>query len=481
MTYPTDPVIIVDDESFVADSIESILQSAGITHIRKYSDPRLLLPFLMSNQVSAILLDLNMPYLSGQELLEKIAVRFPEIPCIVVTGFNDIDKAVQCIQMGAVDYQVKPVEEARFVASVKRAIELHEIREENERLRTGFLDTHPDPHDAFQTIVTRHPEMLRLFKYVQAVANSPKPIMITGETGTGKELFARAAHLLSGRKGEFVALNIAGLDDTTFTDTLFGHVKGAYTGADKAREGAISRAQGGTILLDEIGDLKIDSQIKLLRLIQENEYHPLGSDIPRKADVRIIGCTNRCIDELFNSESIRRDFFYRMCTHHITIPPLRKRIQDIPVLLVHFFHQCAQDLGKPEIAVPENLIALLTNYTFPGNIRELEGMVYEALSKYQGGRLPLDSFIQHIEQFSETKPHTNDMEHLDELDAATWLKGVNPLPTLSQVTELLVRESLDRSKGNQSVAARLLGISRQALNKRVNNAEFQEFNVVATS
>ncbi|MDW7973413.1 MAG: sigma-54 dependent transcriptional regulator, partial [Thermodesulfovibrio sp.] len=306
-------------------------------------------------------------------------------------------------------------------------------------------------------------KMFRIFKYIEIVAKTDQPVLITGETGTGKELIAKAIHKLSGKAGQFVAVNIAGVDDTVFSDTLFGHKKGAYTGAITNREGLIAKASGGTLFLDEIGDLSEASQLKLLRVIQERIYYPLGSDTPKSTDARLIVATNQDIFELVSKGRFRKDLFYRLKTHHIHLPPLRERKEDIPFLLNYFIKEAALYLGKKPPIYPQELIILLMNYSFPGNIRELKMMVYDAVARCRGRILSLESFKEIID-LSETVDRDLKAEIIKFF---IQMRFPEKLPTLREMERMLIEEALRRAKGNQGIAALMLGITRQALNKRL--------------
>lgn len=317
-------------------------------------------------------------------------------------------------------------------------------------------------HDeAFSHIITKSKKMRAIFHYIEAVARSRKPVLITGETGTGKELLARAVHAVSGLNGPHVAVNIAGLDDNMFSDTLFGHKKGAYTGADKERSGLVVKAEGGTLLLDEIGDLSESSQVKLLRLLEERIYYPLGSDHPEKSNACIIACSNHNIENLVSKGKFRKDLYFRLKIHHIHIPPLRERIADIPLLFEHFLQEASVSMGKKVPSVPDELITLLSTYHFPGNIRELQAMVYDAVAQNRTGRLSLDIFKDQMKQQGSEQA----------MEAGSLADILGRFPTLKDAETLLVSEALKRSNGNQGIAASLLGISRQALNQRLKKNE----------
>jgi len=287
------PVLLVDDDPDFLFSSETTLRAAGIEPVRTVADSRMVLPLLSGTDVAVIILDLSMPHLSGEDLLKAIREEYPQIPVVVMTGVNDVEIAVSCMRNGAFDYLVKPVESSRFVSGVHRAREMRELQEEVSSLKARLLSGRMETPEAFSEIVTNSPKVFAVFQYLEAIARSSQPVLITGETGVGKGLIARSVHRTGGRVGSFVAVSVAGLDDNMFSDTLFGHQKGAFTGADQAREGLVSQAAGGTLFLDEIGDLKDSSQMKLLRLLEEREYYPLGSDVPRRADARIICATNQ--------------------------------------------------------------------------------------------------------------------------------------------------------------------------------------------
>lgn len=318
------------------------------------------------------------------------------------------------------------------------------------------------PGDAFAGIVTQNSAMRAIFGYLEVIARSPMPVLITGETGTGKELVAAALHRLSGRPGEFVAVNAAGLDDTLFSDTLFGHARGAYTGADRERGGLIAAAAEGTLFLDEVGDLAGLSQVKLLRLVQEGSYYALGADRPLQSRARIVVATNCDLEQCVAAGSFRKDLYFRLLTHHLQLPPLRRRKDDVPLLLKHFIDQAVQILEKPAAEIPDLLLALLNAYDFPGNVRELQAMATDAVARHQGGPLLIASFRDWIA--ARTARGCGDQNWQSSLSRLFC----DRLPTLREIDEALTSAAMARANGNQGIAARILGISRQALNKRLN-------------
>jgi DNA-binding NtrC family response regulator len=326
--------------------------------------------------------------------------------------------------------------------------------------------------ETFGEIVTQNREMIFIFERLKSVVQTMQPILVTGETGVGKELVARYIHKLSGVKGKLVVVNVAGLDDNMFSDTLFGHARGAFTGADQIRRGMIESAALGTLFLDEIGDLSPSSQVKLLRLIEQGEYLPLGMDEPRKATARIITATNQDLWKLQRIGKFRKDLNFRLRTHHMHIPPLRERRDDLPILVEYFMAEAARILKKKKPTPPPELYTLLNTYSFPGNIRELRGMIYDAVGQHSSNILGLDTFSMHMQREREkgiafpipVEPATDTADI-----SSSPFAYFRELPTIKQSTQMLVAEAMRRAKGNQSVAAKILVISQPALCKRLKN------------
>lgn len=464
---PTFPLLLVDDEESWLNSLAFTLEySAGINNLVLCSDSRQVMDILSRQEISVVLLDLNMPHISGDELLPKIVDEHPDIPVVILSGLNQLQTAVRCMKLGAADYVVKTEERERLLVGIQRLLSVQRLERENRQLKKELLQGRLGNADVFAEIVTRSPQMHAIFRYIEAVADSGEAILISGESGVGKELIARAVHK-AGRAGRpWVAVNVAGLDDNVFSDTLFGHVRGAFTGADRGREGMIEQARGGTLFLDEIGDLHATSQVKLLRFLQEGEYFPLGSDRPRQADVQLVFATNQNLDAKMAEGTFRKDLYYRLNAHRIVVPPLRERREDIPLLIEVLLEDAARQQGKKKPTPPQELATLLSTYHFPGNVRELRAMIHDAVSLHQAGKLSMSTFRRTIESSAGTGPKTSCEKIADAVVPAIF-SGLDHLPTLTEVGELLVEEALRRSDGNQSIAAGLLGISRQALNKRV--------------
>ena len=458
------PVLLVDDEPALLRSASLLLRTAGIEPIYTLDDSRLVLSRVADDTLGVVVLDLTMPHLSGQTLLEQITAHAPDLPTIVMTATHDLETAVQCMQAGAMDYLVKPVDKHRLVTSVRRALELRALREEVGSLTAHPRSDTPPQREAFAEIVTQNTAMHALFRYIEAIAQSPQPVLITGETGTGKELIARAVHRLAAPRGDFVAVNVAGLDDQVFSDTLFGHTRGAFTGADRPREGLITRAEEGTLFLDEIGDLAAVSQVKLLRLLQEGTYYPLGADRPRQSRARVVVATNRDVVREVQMGTFRTDLYYRLRAHHIQLPPLRARRDDLALLVTHCLAKAATALHKPVPTPPLALYQLLNTYAFPGNVRELEAMVFDAVARHQGGSFSLQAFK---DVMGAARPLLTGTPWSAQALPAQSPQDTEPLPTLKEAEDALIAAALRHADGNQGVAAGLLGLSRQALNKRL--------------
>jgi len=365
---------------------------------------------------------------------------------------------------------VKPVSGSRLLASIRNAMEMRSLSRELSSLKHRLLDDQLHHPDAFAAIITGNKKMRAIFQYVEVVAGTRQPIMITGETGVGKELVAQAIHTLSERSGKFVGVNIAGLDDVMFSDALFGHKKGAFTGADQSRDGLVASASRGTLFLDEIGDLNEASQIKLLRLLQENEYYPVGSDLVCKSDARIVLATNHDLAEMIATGHFRKDLYYRLFAHRIHIPPLRERPEDVPLLLEHFLEKAADGLHRRKPTAPPELAVLLSLYPFPGNVRELESIVFDAVARHAGGVLSMESFKMII---GDVRPGAvaNDPTAADATGDDPLVAMFGHFPSIAEIEEYMIDQALKMTKGNQGMAANLLGIGRQTLNKRLNKKQ----------
>lgn len=457
-------ILLVDDEAPWLRSLRMTLEGpGGFSNVLACQDSREVLTLLGEQEIGVVLLDLTMPHLSGEELLGAITEQFPDVTVIVLSGMNQLETAVRCMRQGAFDYLVKTVDEERILDAVRRAVMVQELRRENREIRSRLLDDHPEQPEVFRDIITGNKTLRSIFKYIEAIAKGNQPILITGESGVGKELFARAVHALSSASGSLIAVNVAGLDDNVFADTLFGHVRGAFTGADEARRGMIEQAAGGTLFLDEIGDLSLTSQVKLLRLIQEGEYYPLGSDTPRRMKARIVVATHCDLAARQRSRQFRSDLYYRLRAHHLHIPPLRERKDDLPLLLDYFLNEACREFGKKVPTYTKELLTLLNNYAFPGNLRELKSMVYDAVSLHTSKMLSMNAFIHAMGTRVDAPPP----EEPEQGGGYNPFTVCEELPTLNEAIDCLLSETMRRSDNNQTMASRMLGISQPALSKRL--------------
>ncbi len=459
-------ILIIDDEQHLLDSLSLTLEAAGFTSVQTCNDSRQALQLLYERSYGAILLDLFMPHFSGETILGEICAEYPLSPVIIVSGTNELETAVRCIKNGAFDYLVKPVEAERLTTTVRRALKHGALLRENQNLRRKIFSHQLQNPQAFAGIITRSKAMHNIFNYIEVIAPASDPVLITGETGTGKELIARCLHLASGRNGQFVEVNVAGLDDNMFTDTLFGHVPGAFTDARQSRPGLVEQAGEGTLFLDEIGDLAPASQIKLLKLIQAGEYYPLGSDKLNRSSARIVAATNQDLKARQKQGSFRKDLFYRLSTYHVHLPPLSNRREDIMALAEHFLREASAEFKITTPKLSQKLSCLLQAYNYPGNIRELRAMIFDGLAR--GGSSGLEKKLSSLVRSCEHPPRVRNNNY--KLGTKDMLFP-HPLPTLEDISQKLISEALDRAGGNRTLAAKMLGVSRQTLHRRLKETD----------
>ena len=450
-------ILIVEDDREVVDITVRMLEQEQFKNIRKACTGEDAIRELERSTVEVILLDLGLPDLPGEDVLERIKERYPEITVIIVTALSDVDTAVRCMSRGAFDYIVKGSEPGRIITSLRRALQVRKKERDFAILRERIQSPSLKNPEAFAPILTLSERMKSLFRFVEGVAPTDEPVLIVGETGVGKELFARAVHIASGRSGAFVATNLGGVEDLMLSDTLFGHKTGAYTGAQDARPGLIATADGGTLFLDEIGDLSGSSQVKLLRLLENGEYYPLGSDTPKQSKARIVAATNHDLEFLAREGKFRKDLLYRLSTYKITVPPLRERKEDLPLLCSHFLQ------GKTDASLPYTLTAealdILYQYPFQGNVRELRSILMQA--QVLGTNHTIDAVL-----LSKLLKDVSGKTEPPSFESAPYLFPAK-LPTIRHMIDDLVHEALKRTKGRQNEAAALLGITPQALSKRL--------------
>lgn len=463
-------LVIVDDDPLVLQSLEVMLRSWGYKSVICFEDPLAFREWIKNYSPRLVLLDLIFPQASGEDILSDLVRDHPQTTVLILSSLVQIETAVRCVKEGAFDYLTKPLDKNKLKGLLQQLLppESADLPEIDSNLAQRLGIRHPE---YFSGIISNNPKILALFRYVEAVGSSNHTVLITGETGVGKELFAQAVHRSSGRRGSFRAINIAGIDDQNFSDTLFGHKKGAFTGALENRPGLVKQAENGTLFLDEIGDLPLGSQIRLLRLLQEQEYYPLGSDQVQHSNARIIVSTNRDLQAALRSGEFRKDLYYRLATHHLHIPPLRERRDDLPLLLKHFISLADRQYERRKIS--QELYDFLNTYAFPGNVRELEAMINDALACSPADSLDIKVFYNHLHDESSLK--NPEIFQATQFHKSQFPEGLDTnlkdFPTLSDLEARHIKTAMEMAQGKQAVAAHFLGISRQTLSKKLRSLE----------
>jgi DNA-binding NtrC family response regulator len=444
-------IIVVDDDVGVLFSIEAAITSSGMPQPAIVSDSRRVMELVRKHRYQLVLLDLIMPHIGGMDILGQLKDEFPDIECVIVTAVDEVPSAVQAIRLGAYDYLVKPLDKDKMIVVIRRALERYSLRQglaPFERIQAISDLQNPS---AFKDMVCEDEKMVRVFHRAETAANTDYNLLITGETGTGKEMLARIIHSLSLRsRGPFVGVNMAASSKTLFEDDFFGHIKGAYTGALTQKKGFFEAAHEGTLFMDEITDLPPGLQAKLLRVVQEKEFYPLGSSEARSVDVRIIAASNRDISKELHDGDFRADLFYRLNMFHINIPPLRERRKDILPLARHFLNVHAKKNQKEINALSRDLADRLINCPFPGNVRELENIMAAAVVLEQGKALTLSS--------------VPDLEILPAPNGAQ----TDALLPLAELERRYIFRMLETTKGNRTQAAKILGIGLRTLRRKLN-------------
>ncbi len=430
----------------------------GERALEEASDPR--------NGVDVVLLDLVMPGLDGMETLERLMQRRPDLPVIVLTATGGIDTVVRAMRAGAVDFFVKPASPERVGVSIRNALKLSDLRGEVKRLSKKSGGSM-----GFDDMIAGAPVMRQVVRLGQRAATSSIPILILGESGVGKEVLARCIQGDSERSGKpFVAVNCGAIPENLVESILFGHEKGSFTGAVDKKLGKFVEADQGTLFLDEVGELPLDVQVKLLRVLQEGEVDAVGSRRPTKVDVRIISATNRDLAQLVKEGRFREDLYYRLNVFPIEAPPLRERMEDLPALLEHFIGRFNAEEGKSIPGVEPETLAMLKAYDWPGNVRQLENSIFRAIVLSEGGALRLDDFPQ----ISGVMPAGDILA--EETAAGAEEAGGKPAPftdasgdlrTLEAVERDLIQFAIDHYSGHMSEVARRLGIGRSTLYRKV--------------
>ena len=440
-------ILIVDDEDKIRHILQIILEQRGYL-TDQAANGQEAFDKVQQYHYSMVITDLKMPVMDGLELVRRIKAMDPDYPVVVLTAYGSIDSAVEAMREGALDYITKPFEEEKILLTVNRSIRFSELVEEKRLHREQLAETFD-----FENIVGESQQMLQILKQASMVAKAPATtVLLLGESGTGKELLARAIHFNSSRASKkFVPINCAAIPANLIESELFGHEKGAFTGADRQKPGKLEIANQGTVFLDEIGDMPLDAQTKLLRFLQEKEFERVGGTQAIKSDVRVIGATNQDLRTLVEEGTFREDLYYRIHVFPLHLPPLRERRSDILLLAAYFVKRFAQTMGLQAPAITPEAEAMLAKYRWPGNIRELQNAIERAVILSADGVIKAQHLSFLIQRPGEAIPAEVPGQAYSLPDSGVDLESF----------ELdLVRQALERAGSNQTEAARLLGLSR---------------------
>ena len=443
-------ILIADDDKGLLLSIKATLISAGFPEPAVVSDSSRVLDLIRQHGFQVLLQDLIMPPVGGMDILKQLKEESPEVECVIITAVDAVDSAVQAMRYGAYDYLVKPVDKERLIIAIDRALERYQLRRERTLSKTDISFEELRQPSAFSGMIAADPAMAKVFRHAEIIAASDYNVLITGETGTGKELLARALHRLSPRsKASFMAVNMAAFSRNLVEDDLFGHRKGAFTGALTDKKGFFEAAHGGTLFLDEISELSLAIQATLLRVLEEKELYRLGSTDVQHVDTRILAATNRNINEAVDAGKFRADLFFRLNTCQIDIPPLRERKGDILPLANYFLKKHAAINHKKIFGLASNLTERLMTYAFPGNVRELENIIVSACMVEQTRTLTLAAVpAAKLQPADETQTEVQ-------------------FASLADVESNHIQRVLDAVGGNRTQAAKILEIGVRTLQRRL--------------
>ena len=443
-------ILVVDDEVDFLESVRRGLITSGFKGVRIESNPQNAVAAIENGQLFELaLIDITMPGMDGIEVLEIIKENQPQIECIMITALDEARTAVECLKKGAYDYLVKPVSKEDLILSIQRALERRRLLDILNLSKRKILPKFKNPA-AFAPILTRNEQMIRILKIAELHAASDSPVLITGETGTGKELLSQAIHSASDRSDRpFTPINMDAITDSLFDVEFFGHTKGAFTGAEKDRNGYLESTHRGTLFLDEIGNLVPALQGKLLRVLQSGEFIKIGTNTPRNVDLRIIAATNQDLDKMMATGRFRKDLYYRLSGSWLHLPPLRDRMDDVPLLADRFLKVFSgADCHQMSDAVLDALLA----YDFPGNVRELKSIVKSAVNLSQNQPININCLPAHIQRYS-TKPRVE--------------KAGQTVPTLAELEKNHIITVYRRNNNNKAETSRVLGIGINTLRRKL--------------
>jgi len=438
-------ILVADDEKNIREGLREALALDGY-EVATAADGREALDSITRGDVDLLITDLKMPRLSGEELLKSVTAQFPTMPVIILTGHGTIESAVQAMHDGAYDFLTKPVNLDRLSLLVKRALASRELAVQNRAMQEEL-----ERRSGFASIIGRSAEMKQVFEMVRQVAPSRSSVLITGESGSGKEMIAEALHYNSPRKDKpFIKLHCAALTESLLESELFGHEKGAFTGAIARKRGRFELAHLGTLFLDEIGEINQNVQIKLLRVLEEKKFERVGGEETVEVDVRLIAATNRDLKDAIAKGSFREDLYYRLNVVNIHIPPLRERKEDIPLLVAAFLKEFSQENGKQIDGIDPKARLALYNYSWPGNVRQLRNSIESAVVLSKATTITLDDLPPNIRGDSGT-------------DSLRLPVGAS----LADMEKEVIRSTLAREGGNKSRTAEILGIGRKTLHRKI--------------
>jgi two-component system, NtrC family, response regulator len=452
-------ILVVDDEKNYPPVLRAILKEEGFDAFTANSGKEAL-EILANTDVDLVLADMKMPVMDGIELLEQIKRKDPDLPVIMMTAYGTVEKAVEAMQKGAYNYILKPFDNDRLILYVNKALSMYRVIKENRRLRHVVQTQYH-----FGNIIGKSKAMQEVFETIRKVAPTNATVLIEGENGTGKELVAKSIHFNSPRREKpFIAVNCTALAESLLESELFGHEKGAFTGAVAMKKGRFELADGGTLFLDEIGELSPNLQVKLLRVLQEKTFERVGGAKPVSVDIRIIAATNKLLKEEIAKGRFREDLFYRLNVLSILLPALRERIEDIRPLVDHFLKKYADErrTGAPVIGVDQEVERLFFEYHWPGNVRELENVVERAVILCPTEKIGVVDLPKNL------KDNIYDIHYLDSIPADAKLQE-----TLNMIEKKMIERALKLTDHIQSSAAELLGIGKSNLNKKLRKHEIQ--------
>ncbi|HEX7499638.1 MAG TPA: sigma-54 dependent transcriptional regulator [Polyangia bacterium] len=453
MTKHTGDILVVDDERSMREFLGIYLRREGY-RIEVASGGTEAIAAIKSRAFDVIITDLRMPDVDGLTVLAEAKRTRPDAEVIVVTAFSTTETAIAAMKAGAHDYLTKPFKIDEVGLVVDRAMEKRRLSRENVALRDEIKGRYK-----LDRLLGKSPAMQRVFDILRKVASTRTSVLLIGESGTGKELAAHALHELSPRTGPFVAVNCGAIPETLLESELFGHIRGSFTGANADKQGLFEAAHNGTLLLDEVAELPVAMQVKLLRVLQERKVKPVGGVSEREVDVRIVAATNRDLEAEVEKSTFRQDLYYRLNVIQLRLPPLRERREDLPLLVDHFIRKFSAEHGRNVVGAAPEVMSALMLYHFPGNVRELENMIERAVTLSTADWLTLDAFPNLIGlQGAEQSPST--VGHLPE-------SGLDLEHHLEEYERSILIKALERTGGNRTEAARLLGVSFRSMRYRL--------------